>query len=535
MGNRFLKVFLLLKNCNLIVKFVGLKKTLKLLKKFSKKYLHLGNLVVNSPNLIFNIWGKMKMEKKRLDFTAYTLIILGILYSAISLFGNTFLVAFFLQVSSENVPNVALFYMITYLVMLITSPLFMAMVKRTKRVGFYRLGILFKCAFILLIALLKEKITGYVIGVAILNGLSEMLYWTAYNVMKNEILSSKILMKFTEVNSIISKVVNLVLPILLGAAIEYSSFLNISFYVLGIAFVQFIFSFFIKNPNATVANLHLKEFIQNVKKPEMKPLRDSYKICLYNGIKAVIGTLTTLVIMMTYNSNMSLGVISSLFTVLSIIVTFIFFKMYKPEKSKWLYIVCGVLPVLAAIGMLISLNKTTFIIYNTIYTICMVGPEFILDIVRNRTIREVGMHKYIAEHQVVSEIVLNSGRIFAYGMLFVLSIFQSAILFKICLVLAMLILPVVCVAIYKMEIEMVNYHKAKKEKVEEKVEIVENNEPLIQEEKMDNEMVKIPSVLDTAKANNLSMLIEEHKQDVEPKEEMVHANLQANDKQEKFV
>ena len=415
------------------------------------------------------------MEKK-LNLTAYSLIISNVINTIINLFGNTFLVAFFLQVSSENIPNVALFYIITYAVMLTVFPALMALVKKTKRMGIYRVGIVIKCLFILLIALLKEKITTYVVLVALFNGLSETFYWCSYNVLKNETMSSKVLMKYQEVYSIINKVVNLVFPVVLGAAIEFSSFLYIAFYVLGFGILQFISSFFIKNPNAVVDKYHLIEFIKITKQPDMKPLRDSYVIMFLNGLKAVISTLTTLVIMMTFNSNMSLGVISSVFSILSILGTFLFFKLYKPEKSKLLYILCGVMPVLATIGMLVSLNKITFIIFNFIYTICMVTPEFIVDVVKNRTVREVNMHKYICEHQAYSEIFTNLARVLVYGVLYVMSAFQNAMLFKIFLLIAVISLPILCLYLYKIEMEMFLFHKAHREARERKEkEKLENN------------------------------------------------------------
>lgn len=423
---------------------------------------------------------------KKLNFTAYSLMISNVLNTIIGLFGSTFLVAYFLQVSSDNIPNIALHYIITYAVMLILFPLLVGLVKRTKRVGVFRSGIFVKCAFILVISLLKENITTYIIPISILNGVAESLYWSAYNILKNEVLSSKVLMKFQEVNSIVNKIVNLVLPIVLGTAIEYSSFLYISFYVLALAIAQFVFSFFIKNPDATIEKYQFKEFLKISKQPDMKPLRQCFWINFVNGLKAIIGTLTTIVIMMTFNSNISLGFISSIFSVVSIIGTFIFFKTYKREKSKWVYIMSGILPVLAVLGLLFKMGRITFIIFNFVYTVCMVTPDFMTDVIKNRTIREVSLHRYIAEHQAVCEIYTNTARIIIYGILYVFAIFQNTLLFQIFLVLSMLCVPVICIQEYRNEIYMFNFHKKRHEEKELKAQI--ENEELKEETAQENSL-----------------------------------------------
>jgi len=442
---------------------------------------------------------------KKLNFTAYSLMITNVLNTIIGLFGSTFLVAYFLQVSSDNIPSIALHYIITYAVMLITFPLLVGLVKKTKRVGVFRAGVFVKCAFILVISLLKEDITTYIVPISILNGVAESLYWSSYNILKNEVLSSKILMKFQNLNSIVNKIVNLVLPIVLGTAIEFSSFLYISFYVLALAIAQFIFSFFIKNPDATIEKYQFKKFLKTTKQPDMKPLRQCFWMNFINGLKAIIGTLTTIVIMMTFGSNMSLGFISSIFSVVSIIGTFIFFKTYKANKSKWVYLLSGILPVLAVLGLLFEMGKTTFIIFNFVYTVCMVTPEFMVDVIKNRTIREVSMHRYIAEHQAVCEIYTNTARIIIYGILYLFAIFQNTLLFQIFLVIAMLSVPALCIIIYRIEINMFNFHKKRYEEKElkEKQKQEELEKSKNEEEQKDEDSLNLK--------NNKEEIVEEKK------------------------
>lgn len=165
--------------------------------------------------------------------------------SIISLFGDTFLVAYFLQVSNENIVQVSIYYIIIYTLLGIASLVLGNLMKRmpSKRIIIYRVGIIVKSIFVLLIVLLKENINQYFMIFAIFYGITEALYWAAHDVMNIEIVDNTNRKQYMTTKRILEKLIDIIFPIILGTSIELTSFINISFYIFILTLIQIIISF----------------------------------------------------------------------------------------------------------------------------------------------------------------------------------------------------------------------------------------------------------------------------------------------------
>lgn len=101
----------------------------------------------------------------KLNTSAKALISCDLINDVVKLFGDTFLVAYFLQVSNENIVQVSLYYIIVYALLGLGHILLgKTLKKHTKgRINIYRIGIIVKSIFVLLIVLLKNNINSYYI------------------------------------------------------------------------------------------------------------------------------------------------------------------------------------------------------------------------------------------------------------------------------------------------------------------------------------------------------------------------------------
>lgn len=149
--------------------------------------------------------------------------------SIVSLFGETFLVAYFLQISNENIVQVSIYYIILYALLALGSFLLGSVMKSKPQK--YRFGIVIKSVYILLIVLFKEKISQYFIVVAMFYGIAESLYWSAHDVMNMEIVDNDNRKSYMTTKRILSKLINIIVPIILGTSIELTSFTSISIYI----------------------------------------------------------------------------------------------------------------------------------------------------------------------------------------------------------------------------------------------------------------------------------------------------------------
>ena len=90
--------------------------------------------------------------KNKLDKSSKSLMVCDLINSIVNLFGDTFLIAYFLQVTNENIVQVAIYYIIVYSLFAIGNFLQGSILKRKpkNRVDIYRIGIIVKSIFILL-------------------------------------------------------------------------------------------------------------------------------------------------------------------------------------------------------------------------------------------------------------------------------------------------------------------------------------------------------------------------------------------------
>lgn len=88
--------------------------------------------------------------KSTINKSAKALMTCDLTNSIVSLFGETFLVAYFLQISNENIVHVSIYYIILYALLALGSFLLGSVmkIKPQKRVVIYRLGIVIKSQYI---------------------------------------------------------------------------------------------------------------------------------------------------------------------------------------------------------------------------------------------------------------------------------------------------------------------------------------------------------------------------------------------------
>lgn len=88
--------------------------------------------------------------KSKFDKSSRALMSCDLINSIVNLFGETFLVAYFLQISNENILQVSVYYIITYAILGLGNILLGNVMKKNphKRVIIYRFGIIVKSIYI---------------------------------------------------------------------------------------------------------------------------------------------------------------------------------------------------------------------------------------------------------------------------------------------------------------------------------------------------------------------------------------------------
>ena len=376
-----------------------------------------------------------------------TTLINNVLY----MFLNTFMVAYFVTLTNYDYKIISLYYIASFVFIMLTFLLLGKTIKEKMKVPIYRVGIIFYCIYILMIALLKEKIVDYYLYLGAFYGIVQGLFWSAGHSLINQNVADKS-NSFISIRSMISKTLKIIFPIIFGVSIELTSFSYIARIILILSFLQFSFSLLIKDEQTEEKKKYnLKEYFEYLKKNTNKKMKSFYKMVVCDGIVSyLLETIITLMIVITFKENISLGILTTIYSVFSIVSVYIFQNKLKNNKTILKISTLGV--VLSIVLLLIDISKTTIILYNFISSVFLVLLRNNAEEKRYAIVNsdEKLKENYLVEHQIVSELSLNISRIVGYALLFVASLSINMVILKVLLG----IIALIVVAYAKMMIDI---------------------------------------------------------------------------------
>lgn len=379
------------------------------------------------------------MKEEKLTKSAIGIMGSLLINNVLYMFVNTFMVAYFITLTNYDYKQISIYYVLSFIAILLTFLTFGRIIKNKNQVWVFRSGIIAYWLYILILAFLKEKIVTYFAPLGFFYGIVQGLIWVAAHTLVNEHTQNNT-NKFISFKSIISKILKIFFPIVFGVSIELTSFSYVAKIVILLSITQFIFSLFIEDKAKTYdKKYNLKEYINLVKNNDK--FKTVYKLCICDGIvNYLLETLIVILTVMTFKTTISLGVITTITAICSILSVYIF--QYK-LKSNWKILkICNIMMISSVLLLLINISKPTIIIYNICTAIFLVILSNTGDTKRYEIVseNEIVVKDYIVEHQVVCEAILNITRIIAYILLFVISLFNNIVLFKILLLLVTIVI-----------------------------------------------------------------------------------------------
>lgn len=389
--------------------------------------------------------------KNNLDKSANSLMVCEIINSIIDLFLNTFLVAYLLNITNENMSSVALYYVVDYAVTGICMYLIGYFLKKYNLANIYRLGIIIKCIFVILIVFLRNQLQYFLIPIAIILGIAETIYWGACDNMVGLVTNENNREKYTTNKKIIRSFTKIVMPIVLGTSIEMLSFYRVSIYVMILALIQVILSFFIKIEKQKYKKFNIKEYFKNTNIKNNSRLKIVYKSSiLYGVLLDLIPTLVTIIIVMTYKTNFKLGFLNTIFAICSMITLYLFRKIKNNKIQKNILIGGSLISLISVISLVISLGKIEVVIYNIISYSFIIILEILFNIERFNNKKNNVNEEFYIESQIFINMIMQIGRVIGYGLLFIIGLSNNIIYFKTLLLITTLIIPLYSYYMYQL-------------------------------------------------------------------------------------
>ena len=155
------------------------------------------------------------------------------------------------------------------------------------------------------------------------------------------------------------------------------------------------------------------------------------------------GTLQTILlnvcIILQFGSNFTLGALTSVFSVLSMISVLLFNKLTKPGKRFSLYLLSFIVPTVCIIWFVISPTWISLVSYNVAVAICGITYKTSFEIYRNGILKETGFYNEITEHQTTIELLICFARIISFALMILIALFNNLTMFYIFLCLSSLV------------------------------------------------------------------------------------------------
>lgn len=392
--------------------------------------------------------------KKKIKSEQNIIIIMDAIKKIMTIFLGPFLTAYFISTSTNSILNIAIYYIFTYATMALSTLVVAALAEKRNRIKIFRIGIILNFIYILIIILLKEKIINYLPIISILYGISASCYYFPYNLfiinkVKNTERTNYIVKLFITIS-----VVGILFPIIFGSIITITNYILTAVIVLFISLIQIILSFFITdNHNGDLEEYNLKKAWLELKKN--KQVINCLAGEFFIGMNICNGALETVMVILILNSfktNINLGIITSIATLLSILVVKIYGLIYNKRDDKKVIIISSIIPVISLIIFLILKTNTTVIIYKFSYVIF----AEILSLVRKIKIFNLSNSKIVnksnqCEFNAIREVTLNVGRVTGYTLLLLAGLTQSAVVLNIVTIILTLSLLVMSINLTKVK------------------------------------------------------------------------------------
>lgn len=327
-----------------------------------------------------------------------------------------------------------------------------SIIKNRFRIGMFRIGVILNFIYIMSIIILKENIVNHLGFISVLYGISSSVYWFPYNLFVINKIHNSERTEYTVKSKVISSLIGISCPIILGSLITVTNYELTAIIILFISLIQIILSFLlVPDKTNNLLKFNLRKTFNKLK--DNNQIRRIYIVEFFIGMNvsdSALEVLMTILIFNSFKTNMNLGIITSITTILSIIIVNIYGKVYKNKSDKNIILLSSIFPVLAVLLLIFWRNNITLIIYN----ICYVIFTSLLTLTREIRLFNISNSEIVDQNNQleffsIRECILNLGRIFSYTLLLIAGLSKNELLLNVVMIILTLSIFIMGINILK--------------------------------------------------------------------------------------
>lgn len=347
------------------------------------------------------------------------LFILRILKNVLTGFVESFFVLYFLDVSDNNILPLGIYKLIA--VTAIYGAIFFVrnLAKSKYRVHLMRVGIFLDLAYFCTIILLKNRLVDYIYIVGVLYGLEEGIYYSVYNMIESDEITNEERAKFTGTYTAVQAVLSIAFPLVFGSLIYANGFIKSLALVVAIVLIRIFFSLYLKPkgiPKEKKTNI--KKYLQRT---ETIPLfKQLYITEFFYGViftEGAFAYIVTIYIVRVFSNSFSLGIFTSLFSLVTCVIGMLFAKCMKKEHYGPAIRISMVLTVICLMVMMMNCRAETIVLFNLFYTVSktlgtLINENIQADLSNFENIRK----EYKVEYWLANETCFFAARLISNGL-----------------------------------------------------------------------------------------------------------------------
>ena len=381
------------------------------------------------------------------------IIIINALRKIIEIFSGPFLTTYFIKTSLESILDISIYNVFSYIVLAITCLIVGYIIKNKFRMAAFRAGVIINFIYILTIIILKERIIQHLWLLAILYGLFSGLYFMPFNLILGNKIKNEDRTGYEVKKEMISSIINIVIPIVLGSIITVTNYILTAVIILILSLIQIILSFVLKPLEESGEKFNMKGMIQVVKKnKDIKRMMLAEYLTGISVNNSALATIATILIYNAFQTDLNLGIITSISYILQLIVIYFYGKRYKEKSDKNIIILLSIIPMITLGMFLLYPNAVTVIIYNLYFTI-FVNLIGIIRSVRLYNISNSGEINRSNQEEFwpIREVCLNLGRTTGFVILLVVGIIADSAVLNIVMIMLTMIILVLGIVLSKVD------------------------------------------------------------------------------------
>lgn len=381
------------------------------------------------------------MEQKMSENTKLLLVI-NTIRKIIDIFLGPFLTAYLFKVAIENIKIISIFNIFSYIAIAVIALIIGKILKNKYEMQIFRIGMISKFIQLAILIVLGDNVVNYIWILAVIAGFSMETWSFPLNLFSSKLISNNEKKNFVVYKTVLTNLSKVLIPFLLGSIISMKSFETTAIIILILSFIQILLSFklkFIRTNSSENKKLNLiKEInlIKTNKKVERFYMMKFLKGMAYEG---ALDTAVTLLIIISFNSDFSLGIITSIISLLAMISSYIYKKVKNQDKMNILIIISCIIILASSIILVFITNQYTIIGYNLIFAFFL---QFIMVAEEVQTLKftnsDIINDSNRVETYVLLEMFLNAGRVISYILLFIVGIYNKLYLLEILIIFLVL-------------------------------------------------------------------------------------------------